>query len=463
MTMVSTGIKMNEEELDWESRKQVQTVISVIVPVFNAERYLAECIESLLAQTLREIEIICVDDMSTDASKSLLLEYQKRDARIRILEHKEKTEGAAQARNMGISAAKGTYLVIVDADDFFEPDMLEKSYEKIESTQADIVMFDAFYYDDLRKRDSKPDFTTHALNGRFLPDAEVFDPKDNCLNMLRMTHGAAWGRLYRRDLIVDNKIQFIDGRYWDDIVFTYTALCSAKKIALLRERLLHYRWNAIGSQTSTKSKYPEVGYKIPYALVYEFKKRGLYETYKIGLVNCAVTRAIYLMNIMDSAESFKVLFFALKNEYLDKLGAYDIEDEAYFDETVLRCRDCIRESDSVAAYLIQKGQFYSQEHLSFEEKLADMTKDKTNIAIYGAGCRGRVVFNEIFSSGLYNIQTWVDRNYGMLGFPVESPEVLKEKEFDYVIVAIEDQKIFDAVKAYLLSIGILEEKILWIF
>lgn len=437
--------------------------VSVIVPVFNAERYLAECMESLLAQTLREIEIICVDDMSTDASKSILMEYQKRDARIRILEHKEKTEGAAQARNMGISAAKGTYLAIVDADDFFEADMLEKSYEKIESTQADIVMFDALYYDDLRKRDSKPNFTAAAFNERFLPDAEVFDPKDNCLNMLRITHGAAWGKLYRRDLIIDNKIQFVDGCYWDDIVFTYTALCSAKKIALIRERLLHYRWNAPGNQTSSKLKHPEVGYKIPYALICEFKKRGLYETYKTGLVNCAVSRAIGLMNAMDSVENFNALFFALKKEYLDKLGAYDIEDEAYFDETVLRCRDCIRESNSVAAYLIQKGQFYSKEHLSFEEKLADMTKNKTNIAIYGAGRRGRVAFNKIFSSGLYNIQTWVDRNYSVLGFPVASPEVLKEKDFDYVIVAIEDQKIFDAVKDYLLCMGIPEKKILWIF
>lgn len=436
--------------------------ISVIVPVYNAEKYLKHCLDTLLAQTFKDIEIICVNDMSTDESVSILREYQQRDARIKILEHREKTEGAAEARNLGISAAKGDYLAIVDADDFFELDMLEKSYSLIEATYADVAIFDAFWYDDLQKIDYKSSHTA-AFNEKFFPKAEVFDPRDNSLNMFRGTHAAPWGKLFRRDLIVDKDIRFISGRYWDDLVFTYTALCSAKKIALLRECLLHYRWNAVESQTSIKGKCPEVGYKITYALKSEFERRCLYDTYRIGLVNCVVSRAISLMNNLDSAAAFRELFFALKDEYLEKLGAYDIEDDEYFNQYVLKCRDCIRDSDSVETYLIRKGKFNLGRNTTFEVKLASMTKNKRNIAIYGAGQKGREVFNRIFSGGIYHICTWVDQNYKALGFPIENPEVLARKDFDYVIVAIEDSQIYDTVKDYLLSMGIEEEQILWLY
>ena len=113
--------------------------VSVVVPVYNAARYLHECIDSILGQTLEDTQIICVDDASTDGSPAILQDYAERDARLEILVQ-ECTQFAGAARNRGLEAAKGKYLVFWDADDFFEPDALEKLYLQCEKDAADICI-----------------------------------------------------------------------------------------------------------------------------------------------------------------------------------------------------------------------------------------------------------------------------------------------------------------------------------
>ena len=120
--------------------------VSVIMAVYNAERYLRQALESVCQQTLRDIEIICVDDGSTDGSMEILKEFAGQDDRIKILQHLEKTDGAAAARNMGLQAARGEYLSFLDADDWFEPDMLEKAYEKASLRELDVLIIDAYVY-----------------------------------------------------------------------------------------------------------------------------------------------------------------------------------------------------------------------------------------------------------------------------------------------------------------------------
>ena len=120
--------------------------VSVIMAVYNAERYLRQALESVCQQTLRDIEIICVDDGSTDGSMEILKEFAGQDDRIKILQHLEKTDGAAAARNMGLQAARGEYLSFLDADDWFEPDMLEKAYEKASLRELDVLIFGSIIF-----------------------------------------------------------------------------------------------------------------------------------------------------------------------------------------------------------------------------------------------------------------------------------------------------------------------------
>ena len=106
--------------------------VSVIIPVYNAEEHLEQCLDSILCQTLKEIEIICVDDGSKDSSPAILAEYAKKDNRVRVI--RQENGGAGKARNTGLSAAKGKYLSFLDADDFSQPEMLEKAFNNQEGS-----------------------------------------------------------------------------------------------------------------------------------------------------------------------------------------------------------------------------------------------------------------------------------------------------------------------------------------
>ena len=119
-------------------------LVSVIIPVYNVEKYLNQCLDSVIAQTLTDIEIICVNDSSTDGSLGILEEYEKKDKRIRVVT--QPNSGAGAARNRGLSMASGKYLSFLDSDDFFEPDMLELAYQKAEEDSADFVVFNSNQY-----------------------------------------------------------------------------------------------------------------------------------------------------------------------------------------------------------------------------------------------------------------------------------------------------------------------------
>ena len=127
--------------------------VSVVVPVYNTELYLNQCVDSLLAQTLKNVEFIFVDDGSTDRSVEILKEYQQKDPRITILQQKNQFAGVA--RNNGMKAATGKYIIFVDSDDFFEPTMLEEAFNCAEANQAEIVAFDFYRYNNVTK-ESRP-------------------------------------------------------------------------------------------------------------------------------------------------------------------------------------------------------------------------------------------------------------------------------------------------------------------
>ena len=124
--------------------QSIMVKVSVIIPVYNVEPYLKQCMDSVVGQTLKDIEIICVDDGSTDGSLDILREYAAEDNRIQIIE--QKNAGAGAARNNGMRHATGKYLSFLDSDDFFEPRMLEKAYDLAEKDQADFVAYKSDQY-----------------------------------------------------------------------------------------------------------------------------------------------------------------------------------------------------------------------------------------------------------------------------------------------------------------------------
>ena len=142
--------------------QSIMVKVSVIIPVYNVEPYLKQCMDSVVGQTLKDIEIICVDDGSTDGSLDILREYAAEDNRIQIIE--QKNAGAGAARNNGMRHATGKYLSFLDSDDFFEPRMLEKAYDLAEKDQADFVAYKSDQYHTEKKQFVSADWVIHELS-----------------------------------------------------------------------------------------------------------------------------------------------------------------------------------------------------------------------------------------------------------------------------------------------------------
>lgn len=208
--------------------------VSVILPVHDAERYLRECIDSVLAQTLREIEVICVDDASTDSSPTILAEYARRDNRVKVLTNSSNRKSGA-SRNQALDAASGEFLCFVDNDDLLpERDMFEKLVGLARGESLDLVMFSAqAFFDDGIPEETKTAFlklkdagiVNAAICGRVIPGGELLD--------LTRAHGCyncyLWTRMFRTETIRRAGLRFMESGNNEDTVFTPLATLLAKR------------------------------------------------------------------------------------------------------------------------------------------------------------------------------------------------------------------------------------------
>ena len=228
--------------------------VSVIVPIYNVEHFLPECIDSILGQSFREFELILVDDGSTDSSGALADAYQATDSRVRVIH--QHNMGLSGARNSGIEAAAGEWLTIVDGDDWLEPDALEIMIASASKTDADIVIFSYF------RESPKTSFAESFFN---IPEfdatrSQVRTLQANCLvavdigNRRSTTNmGVTWARLYRRSFILENNLRFKVGlKRMQDAIFHLYALEHANKVAFRNKHIYHYRvWPGAASRKFT--------------------------------------------------------------------------------------------------------------------------------------------------------------------------------------------------------------------
>ena len=217
--------------------------VSVIIPVYNVEQYLRQCLDSVVNQTLREIEIICVDDGSTDSSLEILKEYASLDKRITVL--KQENLHAGIARNAGLAVAKGEYLNFLDSDDFFELKMLEEMYNKAKTDNSDIVVCGYCIYDQQLFKDTlikHPDKSL-VLNSPIKP--EEFDT-----DLFEACFPTPWSKIFKRDLLIKNKLHFENLKNCNDFTCIMTAVALSSQISCIDKSFIHYRYNT-GSQTST--------------------------------------------------------------------------------------------------------------------------------------------------------------------------------------------------------------------
>lgn len=236
--------------------------VSVIIPVYNVEKYLRKCLDSVVNQTLKDIEIICVDDGSTDSSLEILKEYAAKDERISVL--RQENLHAGVARNAGLVVAKGEYLSFLDSDDFFELEMLEKMYQKAKDTQADICVcgFD-IYENGVFSSNHK------GIYKQFLPTKDTFAPEEIKEHVFSFTNPASWNKLYKLNFIKKNDLKHQTLKSCNDIGFTFSAISMSSQITIIEKNFVHYRQ----SENSITSKRGSKAVNILY--VYEFLREYL--------------------------------------------------------------------------------------------------------------------------------------------------------------------------------------------
>ena len=207
--------------------------ISVIIPVYNVEKYLSACMESIIHQTYKNLEIILVNDGSTDSCPQICEEYAAKDNRIKVI-HK-KNEGSAEARNEGLKLVTGDFVGFVDSDDFLSKDFYKTLIYLLEKNNADIVECGFYEFNNTNKIENNP-VTKNLLE-------EIFDTENAMKAIMEGPLSVViWNKLYKKELLQD--INFPTGKYIDDVFWTYKVFGNAKKIVKIKEKLYFYRQQA---------------------------------------------------------------------------------------------------------------------------------------------------------------------------------------------------------------------------
>lgn len=296
------------------SENQGKIKVSVIVPVYNAQDYLEQCIVSILAQTLQEIEVICVDDSSTDRSLEILKKYEKEDIRMRVLT--QPNSGAGAARNRGLSQASGEYLSFLDADDFFEPDMLELAYAKAKEDRADMVVFKSDQY-----HTDSDQFVQVAwtLREKEIPPYTPFNHRQMTDNIFKVFVGWAWDKLFSREFVEKHHLTFQEQRTSNDLLFVFSAVALAKRITIVPKVLAHQRRDAKDSLSKTRENSWHCFYDALTALRQRLTDEGLFPETEKDFINYALHFSLW--NLRTLAEPTKTkLGKKLVSEWFNTLG-----------------------------------------------------------------------------------------------------------------------------------------------
>lgn len=405
----------------------IEKQITIIIPVYQVKDYLEECLKSVLKQSYLNLEIITVDDGSSDGSAEICDRYAKMDSRVKVI-HKE-NGGLSSARNVGIENASGEYLVFLDADDWIAPNFVERLLDVALAHDCDIVqcshqdVFDGcFVHEDRAQKVAKPQIFT----GREFSYA--------IYNLIEWPANIATNKLYKRCLFTN--IRFPEGRLHEDEFTTYRAIWKAEKIGLISDKLYYYRRRG-GSITQQSYSKRRLDASVAY-----FERASFYA--KQGEPELEyMTDDCHLKWIESQITCVQELDVAEKNDILDELE-----------------RNRIR--------LLGKLQGQnSKTHVDDIMFPVGKVDRNSNVVLYGAGLLGQRYFKQVYAQNYCNIVLWADQNVEgcrRLGFPVQSISKLKDSfvKYDYVVIAIRNFEVVkEVVKLLREEYGVPAEKIIF--
>lgn len=328
---------------------EVMIKVSVIVPVYNAEKYLKDCLESLINQTLKDIEIICINDDSTDYSSRIIKEYQEKDRRVKVICN-ENNIGAAESRNKGISIAAGKYIQFVDADDYLELNSLEKMYVMAENLQLDMCYLGMqFEPESILEEQSLQQSIIGKYEGIFCGKKLIRLFTENKEFFLYLC-----SVFYRSSFIQENELRYKKLIVGEGGNYILRALCLAERVAVCMDKLYHYRINAASVTHGENAK----------------------EELLLGQIVQYIDVLQYFTNHEDAEE----LELFLEVQYRKIAGG--IQSLSSHGEEEIECRLETNYAKHIFHMLQQKNNVYG---IKFDDEILLRIRKKQKVIIYGAG------------------------------------------------------------------------------
>lgn len=298
--------------------------LSVIIPIYNVEKYLRQCLDSVINQTFRDLEIILVDDGSPDKCGEICDEYAKKDKRIKVI-HKA-NGGLPSARNDALDVALGEWIAYVDSDDWLELDIYEKAILAAEKSEVDILFFNSF-----RNTESK-EIKVSLFEKEFFSDDRKYIKSLQAGTICKyltptrsLGYGYPWDRIIKRKFIMENNLYFTKVRAYEDNIYAINCLQYAKKIGFIEARGYHYRFN----ETSIGNKYNPERIAVDKAVF-----RELFRLAKVYCVDENYYRALNAFIVTSVAINANRCFFnnQNKNNFVKKIkyAASILKEEPYY-------------------------------------------------------------------------------------------------------------------------------------
>lgn len=430
--------------------------ISIIMPLYNAEKYLPETLQSILMQTYKEYELICINDGSTDSTIKVLKQFQILNNRIKILENTTRL-GAAVSRNKGIAQAEGKYITFLDGDDVFDQQLLELSFAEIERYNADIVMYEYMHVPSECIYEKKRIWRSNLFIEKYCKrpfSIREFEP----IEFMNWSTSPC-NKLYRKSFISSNNLWFQSLTCANDVYYVSMALLSASKLVMLNDRrvMLYARDHNVATRISY-NRDPMCVYKAIKKIGDELVERSLFEQL-YQYYYCAVFYNLCsALSVTKDCHTAKVFYFFLRKEGIDNLiglcDGYDV----IIDNNIYSLLQNFKQFDFDSKWYSDQGtlRFYLNKN---RENLIRFFQSCTNshhkVAVWGAGKNGKILldFLKINKIPIAEVIDKDNRKQGkeIKGYIVKKPEDVFEK---IQVIVISSRFIYNDDIAGLKSMGI---------
>ena len=378
---------------------------SIIIPVYNVRNYICECLESILNQSYRDLEIICIDDCSTDDGWAILVGYSQRDARVHVYKN-DYNQGLSITRNRGLDLAEGDYIWFIDSDDYIMPGALNVLSETIDQWRTDAVYFGLYTMSENKSIcniDYSPDYSKCPISGR-----EFFFTNIRH-NPQRALWNVAWNAVYRREYLKSKDLKFKEGIYSEDWLFRFQFAMLENSVIGISNKLYVYRKRKGGITSSGMSEYAHYLFYILLEVVRKWETEDFSEEEE-KLMDIYCTR-IYRVMMQYYIQQ-------------DKMKDYNLG--TALDNFIWR---------------MTSGNCYS--FLSFSDEQISIIRNARRVWIYGAGVIGREVARYLVNNWLefegFLITRKEAESEQILGHNVMVYEKGKIRKEDIIIIAVSSQ------------------------